>query len=169
MPGHMYGAVPRTTENGNGTGNGHGHGNGNGKRNLQYMQLRPEHAYTFVLTRYLLRLSVPYVRRYVLSSPSVCPYTSLTYGVSFTSQQLTSVVAEWYAYRMSEIWGPLECLGIMGSDPRLMGTTKIEEDTVSYMADDTVRYRILRVPQPRFDWTETVLEFDFMCISEILA
>ena len=28
-----------------------------------------------------------YVRTYALSSPSVCPYTSLTYGVSFTSQQ----------------------------------------------------------------------------------
>ena len=75
-----------TSYDGNGTGNRHGHRNGNGKRNLQYTRLRPEHAYTFVRTRYLLRLSVPYVRTYALSSPSVCPYTSLTYGVSFTSQ-----------------------------------------------------------------------------------
>ena len=57
-----------TSYDGNGTRNGHGQGNGNGKRNLQ-----------FVRTRYLLRLSVSYVRTYTLSSPSVYPYTSLTY------------------------------------------------------------------------------------------
>ena len=28
-----------------------------------------------------------YIRLYALSSPNVCPYTSWTYGVSFTSQQ----------------------------------------------------------------------------------
>ena len=44
----------------NGTGNGEIHGNGKRKweRNLQYTRLRPEHAYTFVCTRHLLRLSV---------------------------------------------------------------------------------------------------------------
>ena len=69
---------------------------------------------------------------------------------------------------MSAIWGPVECLGITGSDPGLTGTTKIEADKVAYTAGDTVRYRSLRVPQPRFDWTETALEFHFMCISEML-
>ena len=70
---------------------------------------------------------------------------------------------------MLEIWGPVECLGIMVSYPGLNGTTKIETDTVAYTAGDTVRYRSPRVPQPRFDWAETTLEFNFMCISEMFA
>ena len=46
---------------GNGSGNGYGNRtrNGNGTVNLrQYTGLQPEHVYTFVRTRYLLRLSV---------------------------------------------------------------------------------------------------------------
>ena len=70
---------------------------------------------------------------------------------------------------MSTIWGPVECLGIMGLDPGLTGTTKIEEDKVAYTAGETVRYRSPRVPDLRLNWTETALEFNFMCISEMLA
>ena len=56
----------------------------------------------------------------------------------------------------------MECSGIKGSDPGLTGTTKIEADKVVYTAGDTGRYRSLRFPHPRFDWTETALEFNFM-------
>ena len=70
---------------------------------------------------------------------------------------------------MSAIWGPVECLGVMGLDPGFNGTTKLEADKVPYTAGDTVRYRSLRVSRPRFDWTEMALKFNFMCISEMLA
>ena len=70
---------------------------------------------------------------------------------------------------MSAIWGPVECLGVMGLDPGFTGTTKLEADKLLYTAGDTVRYRSLRVPQPRFDWTKTALEFNFICIYEMLA
>ena len=71
MPGHMYGAIPRTTETepgtetetdtdtetvmGNRTFNIYVFGLSTRirsyVRNLQYIRLRPEHAYTFVRTR----------------------------------------------------------------------------------------------------------------------
>ena len=70
---------------------------------------------------------------------------------------------------MSAIWGQMECSVITCSDPGLTGTTKIEADKAAYTAGDTVRYSIPRVPQPRYNWTKTVLEFNFMCISEMLA
>ena len=54
-------------------------------------------------------------------------------------------------------------------DPGLTGTTKIEADKVAYKAGNTVRYRSPRVLQPRFDWTKMTLEFNSMCISEMLA
>ena len=55
-----YAVRGNTLYDGNTTRNGYGHGNGKRKceRNLQYTRLRPEYAYTFVRTRYLLRLSV---------------------------------------------------------------------------------------------------------------
>ena len=61
------------------------------------------------------------------------------------------------------------CLEIMGSDPGLTGTTKIEADEVAYTTGGTVRYRSPRVPRPRFNWIETALGFNFMCISEMIA
>ena len=42
-------------------------------------------------------------------------------------------------------------------DLGLTGTIKIEANKVAYTAGKTVRYRSLRVPQPRFDWTEKAL------------
>ena len=53
--------------------------------------------------------------------------------------------------------------------PWVNGDKKKEADKVAYTAVETARYRIPRVPQTRFDWTETALEFSFICISEILA
>ena len=61
---------------------------------------------------------------------------------------------------MLTICGPVECSGIMGSDPGLTGTTKIEADKVAYTAGEIVRYRTPRVPHTRFYWTETALEFN---------
>ena len=97
MLGHMYGAIPRTTEPepetdtetemGNGTFNIRDFGLSTRIRSYVGVIFSVCLSLMFVRTRYLLRLSVPYVRMYALSSPSVCPYTSLTYGVSFTSQQ----------------------------------------------------------------------------------
>ena len=57
----------------------------------------------------------------------------------------------------------------MGLDPGLTGMTNIEADKVAETAGDTVRYRSLRVPQPRSNWTKTALEFNFMFIYEIIA
>ena len=65
---------------------------------------------------------------------------------------------------MSEIWGPVECSGIMGLDPGLTGMTKIEADKVAYTAGNTVRYRSPRVPHPRFDWTETATHLVLRCV-----
>ena len=57
----------------------------------------------------------------------------------------------------------------MGLVPGLTGTTKVEAYKVGYTAGNTLRYRSLRVPHPRFDWNETALEFNFIFITEVLV
>ena len=49
------------------------------------------------------------------------------------------------------------------------GENKIKSDKVAYTVVETVIYRNPRVPHPRFDWTKTALEFNFICITEIIA
>ena len=56
-----------------------------------------------------------------------------------------------------------------GFGSRVNWEQQLEAEKVAYMSGETVRCRSSRVPQPRFDWTETALEFNFICISEILA
>ena len=58
--------------------------------------------------------------------------------------------------------GPRGMFGNYGFGPGMTGTTKIDANKVVYTAGDNVRYRNSRVPQPRFNWTETALEFNVM-------
>ena len=55
-----------------------------------------------------------------------------------------------------------------GAEPGLTGTTKLVTDKVLYTAGDKVRWRRLRVPQPRLDWTEAEFELSFKLTSEMV-
>ena len=53
-------------------------------------------------------------------------------------------------------------------DSGLMGTTKAVTDKVLNMAGDTVSWRRPRVPQPRFDWTDSAFELSFKLTSAMV-
>ena len=47
------------------------------------------------------------------------------------------------------------------AEPGLTGTTKAVTDKLFYTESDTVSWRMPRVPQLKFDWTEAAFELSF--------
>ena len=55
-----------------------------------------------------------------------------------------------------------------GEETGLTRKKKVVTDKVLYTAGDTVSWRRLRVPQPRFDWTEAAFELSFKLTSAMV-